>query len=320
MDSMRDSKIIGVVDALNRVMNIDSKTVQDKLKEYSTMSDKDVIKELSMIVYNQFKNNTELYEYFLSMIRNINPEIIPSVEYMKEELNKMFLNENDSSSLSDNHKLACDTFKYIADLFNREGIDYVIVGAFPCFIQKGVPLFRYHDDIDVMINEDDIEKVKVLMESSGYIFSDLRFPSIEEYHEMLKNKPPHQVMASFVDSEFHIGFFTFRRENDNSMTTTEYIQREESGEVIVDRLERSYSPEATQLNFEDTCIYDGVIARISSPEHVYHLKSCTRRPKDLTDMEVLENHIDKVKLKELRRRPSIKQIIRNVSKKNEMTM
>jgi hypothetical protein len=273
-----------------------------------------------MFIYNKFRNDTELYEYFLSLIQHINPEITPNVEFMKSELDKMFLNMKDDANLIENHKIVNDTFKYLTELFNREGIDYCFVGALPCFIQKGIPLFRYHDDIDVMVNEEDIEKVKSLMESSGYDFSDLRFPSIDEYHEMVNNKPPHQVMASIPNSDFHIGFFTFRREKDDGITTTEYLQREHDGEVIVDRLERSYNPVGTNLRFNNTCEIDGLLAKVCSIEHVYDLKGCTKRPKDITDMEVLESYVNKESLKELRRNSNTRQIVKHVSKEEGLTM
>lgn len=39
------------------------------------MSDVDIIKELSQISYRILESNIELYDYALTIIRNINPEI-----------------------------------------------------------------------------------------------------------------------------------------------------------------------------------------------------------------------------------------------------
>ncbi len=320
MDNIRNSQVISVIDALSRVMDIDKTKIDERLEKYKTKSDKEVIKDLSMIVYDNFKDNKELYEYFLSLIININLSIVPSVEFIKSELEKTYLNKSESMSLEENHELACNTIKYLTSLFDKENIDYCIVGALPCFLQAGIPLFRYHDDIDVMVNEDDLDKVKSLMEAEGYNYSDLRFPSIEEFHKMVENKPPHQVMAQNPYNEFHIGFFTFRREKDDSMTTLEYLQREQNGEVIVDRLERNYSQYAEKLRFNNNFDYDGTNIRSCSIEHVYDLKSHTKRPKDKTDMEKLESYIDKDKLKELRRNTNTKQIIKNVSNEQKMTI
>ncbi len=320
MDNIRNSQVISVIDALSRVMDIDKTKIDERLEKYKTMSDKEVIKDLSMIVYDNFKDNKELYEYFLSLIININLSIVPSVEFIKSELEKTYSNKSESMSLEENHELACNTIKYLTSLFDKENIDYCIVGALPCFLQAGIPLFRYHDDIDVMVNEDDLDKVKSLMEAEGYNYSDLRFPSIEEFHKMAESKPSHQVMAQNPYNEFHIDFSTFRREKDDSMTTLEYLQREQNGEVIVDRLERNYPKYAEELRFNNNFDYDGTNIRSCSIEHIYDLKSHTKRPKDITDMEKLENYVDKDKLKELRRNTNTKQIIKNVSSEQKMTM
>lgn len=320
MDNIRNSQIISVIDALSRAMNVDKIKVEERLQRYATMSDKDVIKDLSMIVYDNFKDNKELYEYFLSLIRNINPSIVPSVDFMNSELEKLYLNKNDSMRLSDNHKLVSDSLKYITSMFNREAIDYLVVGSVPCFLGSGEKLFRYHDDIDIMVNEDDLEEVKTLMEQSGYIFSDLRFPNIDEYHNMQNNMPPHLVMAQNPYNDFHIGFFTFRREKDNSITTYDYLQREYNGEVFVDRLERGYSTLGTDLRFNNEFKYGGVNIKSCSIEHVYDLKSHTKRPKDITDMKVLEKYVDKEKLKDLRRNTNTKQIVKDVSQESKMAM
>lgn len=320
MDNIRNSQVLSVIDALSRVMEIDKTKIDERIEKYQTMSDKEVIKDLSMIVYDNFKDDKGLYEYFLSLIININLSIAPSVEYIKDELEKIYLNKNENMSLEENHKLVCESIKYLVPLFDKEGIDYCIVGALPCFLQAGIPLFRYHDDVDVMVNEDDLSKVKTLMEEAGYIYSDLRFPNIDEFHKMTENKPPHQVMAQNPYNDFHIGFFTFRREKDDSMTTTEYMQRQQNGEVVVDRLERNYSPYAEELRFNNYFDYEGVNVKTCSIEHVYDLKSHTKRPKDVTDMEKLESYIDKNKLKELRRNTNTKQIVKNVSNEQKMTI
>ena len=320
MDNIRNTQIISVIDALTRVIDIDKIKIEERLNQYKGMSDKEVIKDLSLFVYKNFKNNPDLYEYFLDLIRNINPSIAPSVEFMKSELDKMFLNKKQEMSVKDNHKLVTNSLKYVANMFNNEAIDYVAVGALPCFLGCNIPLFRYHDDVDIMINEDDLDVARKLLEESGYVFTDLRFPSVEEFEEMKVNKPAHQVMASSPYNDFHIGIFTFRREKDNGITTTEYMPRENDGEIIVDRLERSYTPLGTDLRFNYEFRLGETDIHCCSVEHVYDLKGHTMRPKDITDMEKLKDYVDEEKLKELRRNTNTKQIVRNVSNEVGMVM
>ena len=323
MDERRNSQLISLADALSRVIELDPKKVSDKIRKLNAMSDEEVINELAKYIYENFKYDSDLCDYFLSLIVNINPDMAKSAEFLKSKLQKLYINGNngnDQMSLEENHKLVYDTFIYLAELFNREGIDYCFTGAVPCFIQKGIPLFRYHDDIDIMINEEDVEKVRSLMESSGYTFSDLRFPTIDEYHEMKNNKPPHIVMAQNPNNNFNIGFYTFRREEDYGITVTEYSQREKDGQIIVDRLERYYNPIGTSLRFGDVCDYHGIMARVCSIEDTYNIKGCNKRPKDVTDMEMLESYIDKDKLREIRRNSNTKRVVKNVTKEAEMKM
>ena len=174
------------------------------------------------------------------------------------------------------------------------------MGALPCFLKVGIPLFRYHDDIDIMINEDDIPKVAVLVERLGYIFQDDRFPNIDRLHEMMEKKPPHTVLAQNPNNEFHLGFFTFRREKDESITMREYSHEEKNGDVIVNVLERTSTPIGTSLRYDDNSTeYNGTSFRTSTVESIYNLKSYTKRPKDITDMQKLEPYIDKEKLEQI---------------------
>lgn len=278
------------------------------------MDEQNVIKELISISYRVFSNNDEYLDYAFSVIRNINPSICPEVDEIKERMKKLYSNEVEGNmSLEENHQLVQQEICRFTKMLNESGIDYYIVGALPCFLKTNIPLFRYHDDIDIMINEDDIQKVAEIIETSGYKFHDDRFPSIERLHEMQQNKPPHTVLAQNPDNEFHLGFFTFRRENDNSITMREYSHREENNEVIVDVLERSLDPIGTSLRYDDTpSEYLGTTFRTSSVESVYHLKGYTKRPKDITDIQKLEPYVDKEKLEMLKLHGNTNQTFYNV--------
>ncbi len=320
MIDRRDVQVVSVINALSRVVFVDPILISKRTKNYPIMSDAEVMKDLYEIVYEYCKDDTDLCEYFFSLINNINLEIAPSVEEIKEEYEGKNVKEDNHVSLEENHKLIIDTFTQITNMFNIEGIDYCVIGSLPAYIQNGVPLFRYHSDIDIMINEEDIEKVKMVMENCGFTFTDLRFPSLDEFHTIIDTKNTHLVTSTNVYNGMSVDFVTFRREKDNSITTTDYLQREYNGEVIVDRLERNYNPIGTHLRFDNRCECNGVLANVCSTEHVYNLKSVSRREKDLTDMEVLAEYIDKDKLKEIRRNNNTKQIVRNVRKEDEMTM
>jgi hypothetical protein len=311
---MTNIQLKNTIDTLAKIIDVSDEKKEELYAKYSIMSDAEIIKELSQISYRMFSNNDELYDYALTVIRNINPSICPQIDEMKSILSKMFSNEVEGNmSLEDNHKLVNESLVRFTKLFNQCGIDYYIVGALPCFLKTGQPLFRYHDDIDIMINEDDIPRVAEVISLCGYEFHDDRFPNLERFQEMQSSKPPHTVLAQNPNNEFHLGFFTFRRENDNSITMREYSHRMEDGIVAVDVLERQSDPFGTALRYDETSTsYMGTSFKTSTIESVYALKGYTRRPKDITDMQKLEPFIDKQKLEAIKQHSNQNVEINNI--------
>lgn len=298
---MENMKLRLLIDELASLMNVPSDKKESIFQRYVDKPDIDVIKELSIIAYRTLRHNQGYYDYALIRIRNYNQSICPSLQEMKKILSNMFENVSEGNmSLEKNHKLVNTEILRFTKLFNEAGIDYYLVGALPCFIKTGIPLFRYHDDIDIMINEDDIEKVHEIINGSGYTFQDDRYPSLERFYETLQNKPPHTVMAQNPNNEFHLGFFTFRREKDSSVTMREYSHRVENGSLIIDVLERRNSVEGTLLRYDETEVeYNGTSFKTGTLENVVHLKQFTRRPKDITDVEKLIQFVNQKKLNQL---------------------
>ena len=315
MDSI---KLNNTIDILSKIITVPEEKKRELIIKYSSLSESEVIKDLSQIVYRALKNNEELYNYSLEVIRSINPQICPPVEEMKSRLSRMFSNEVDGNmSLDENHKLINEELVRFTTLLNQAEIDYYIVGALPCFLKTGQQLFRYHDDIDIMLNEEDIPKLAEIIQSTGYKFHDDRFPNLERLKEMEQNKPPHTVLAQNPNNEFHLGFFTFRREQDNSITMREYSHRVENGTVVVDALERQSDPIGTMLRYDDNPTeYMGTTFRTSTVESVFSLKEYTRRPKDVTDNEHLKPFIDEKKLSALKQHPNQNVEIKNIQPNN----
>lgn len=307
------------IDSLSKLANIPKAKSTELCEKYSKLSDKDVIKELSILAYRFFRNNDILLSYACAAIRNINPEICPPVEEMMVMLDQIYANETEGNmALDENHKLVNASLIKFTTLFNQAGIDYYIVGAIPCFLKTGAQLFRYHDDIDIMVNEEDLSKVAEIVELSGYLYHDDRFPSVERFNEMEQHKPPHTVLAQNPDNEFHLGFFTFRREADKSITMREYSHRLEDGKVIVDLLERKDTPTGTSLRYdEESTEYMGTSFKTSTVESIYELKQYTGRPKDVADNERLSPYISQEKLSQLSLNPQTKVETQNIDNPNK---
>ena len=294
-----------VLDKLSEIVPISKEKKSEMLERFSLIEDKYVIKDLAVKAYSNYRNNEPLYTRFLEIIMEINPSLCRSVDYMKEVLRKRFLNDIDGNMpLDDNHKLVNNTLVDMTSLFNMSDIDYYLVGALSSFIKTGQPLFRYHDDIDIMINEDDIPKASEIMKAMGYSFYDDRYPSTERVKELEEHPLPHIVLAQNPDNEFHVGFFVFRRNPDNSIVERVFSHKIVDNQVEVGILERAADLTGTNLRYDETPTeYLGTSFKTSSIEFVYSLKSFTRREKDITDMEVLQPFVDEEKLKELKNHP-----------------
>jgi hypothetical protein len=137
---------------------------------------------------------------------------------------------------------------------------------------------------------------------------------------MQENEPPHTVLAQNPDNEFHLGFFTFRREQDSSITMREYSHRIEDGEVAVDVLERVSDPVGTALRYDETPTeYLGTSFKTSSIESVYDLKEYMGRPKDITDASRLEPFVDGNKLAQIKDHKNQTVTFQNVSQPSQPT-
>lgn len=100
------------IDALAKIIGVSDEKKEELYSKYSIMSDSQIIKELSQIAYRIFNNNTVLYDYALTVIRNINPEICPQLDEMRLILSKMFSNEVEGNmSLDQNHQLINESSK-----------------------------------------------------------------------------------------------------------------------------------------------------------------------------------------------------------------
>ena len=153
-----------------------------------------------------------------------------------------------------------------------------------------------------MVAEKDIEKVREALQGTDYEFSDDRMNNQKRLEEGVGHtQGEHEVIANHKDNEFHLGFFLFRREQDNSLTIREYFMQEnENGEKVPMVLERHCPKELVDLEYtQDETEYAETRFRTSTPESVYAKKMSTRHPKDMLDIKALEGKIDHSKITEM---------------------
>lgn len=163
-----------------------------------------------------------------------------------------------------------------------------------------------------MVAEKDIEKVREALADTDYKFSDDRFNNQKRLEEGVGHtQGEHEVIANHKDNEFHLGFFLFRREPDQSITIREYFMQErENGERVPMVLERNCPKELVDLEYtiEET-EFAGTRFRTSTPESVYAKKMSTRHEKDMLDIEALKDKIDERKIEEAKKYQTTLKII-----------
>lgn len=163
-----------------------------------------------------------------------------------------------------------------------------------------------------MIAEKDIPKVQEALEDSDYTFSDDRLNNQRRLEKGVGHaQGEHEVIANHKENEFHLGFFLFRREPDNSITVREYFMEEdENGERVPKILERHEPAELVALEYsEEYTEFAGTKFRTSTPESVYAKKMSTRHPKDMLDIEALKDKVDFDKIRKMKQYQSTLTIV-----------
>lgn len=284
-------------------------------KMYGMRSVKEAMDSLTMNVSKVF-GKPELKTQFAESIQdimNINPSVYNSPNELLEQLQRNIETNYTPGDISieENHALIESTLKTVCDKLNGLGVDYYVVGALSTFIKTGTPLFRYHGDLDFMVSEADLPKVQEALANTDYNFSDDRLTNKKTYSEKVGHtQGEHEVIANHKENEFHLGFFLFRREKDQSITVREYFMEEENGVRIPKILERNIPAELVALEYsEEPTEYAGTSFRASTPESVLSKKRYTKHPKDLLDIRALEGKVDESKMEEMKKYESKTEVV-----------
>ena len=315
---------------VDRMGKVDENKIQALLSRmYNMRSVKDVMDSLTMNVSRIFGNPNQetILSECLQDIMNIDSSVYPSKEALLSQLQRNIETNYTPGNLpiEENHALIEQTLKSTCDKLNELGVDYYVVGALATFIKTGMPLFRYHGDLDFMVAEADLPKVQEALNGSNYNFSDDRLNNKKRFSpEVGHTQGEHEVIANHKDNEFHLGFFLFRREEDKSITVREYFMQEENGIRRPKILERNIPEELARLEYsEEQTEFAGTSFRASTPESVLLKKMYTRHPKDMLDIKALESKVDPAKVMEMQKYKSttkvveIDEVSRNTSTKKE---
>lgn len=313
---------------ISRLKNVkvSEKQIQSTLSRLYGLNDLKTAMDSLALSVSSFLGKPEQIQDFNDCIKDImkiDDNVYDSPESLLEQLkkNKETNYTPGNIPIEENHQLISDTLKLVCDKLNELGVDYYVVGALSTFIGTQTPLFRYHGDIDFMIAEKDIPKVEEALKDSEYNFSDDRLNNQKRLTPGVGHtQGEHEVIANHKENEFHLGFFLFRREQDNSITVREYFMEEnENGEKVPKILERHEPAELVALEYsEELTDFAGTQFRTSTPESVYAKKMSTKHPKDMLDLEALRDKVDFDKIKEMEQYSTTLKIVDAIDKEIEV--
>ena len=190
-------------------------------------------------------------------------------------------------NITENHKIIYSRLQELCSKLNESRIDYYLVGALSAYLKTGQESNRPHDDIDILLNESDISKMKEIFDDMCLDFNDNRMNSSKIMGDNGIAQGEHEVMATDLHLDLHIGCFCFER------TVNEFIFKEyykdDDGKTHI--LQRHMSKSLANIIFgNDTVDYNGVQCKIQLIEYLYKLKKYTKNPKDLVDIKFIDEN------------------------------
>lgn len=232
----------------------------DKLVEESVIS-KEIFEDNSYIIY---KLNEDKYKSSEDLINRL------------EWLRQMNM-ENQEMSLSENHELILKTFSKFNKLL-KKNFDYYYTGGFISYISTNNELKRYHGDIDIYFNEEELPLLKEVVDNSKNF----------TFKSNLINDSKHYYEIYYKDTKMSIGVYSFSRKNEYIILKNYHLKR---NKLLVDEI--MLTKEYSKIVFDNSYFnYNDTEYKMVSLNGLYNIKK-SGRPKDRFDNQILEDIIDK---------------------------
>ena len=126
-----------------------------------------------------------------------------------------------------------DTISKVYSKLIKNKIDAFLIGGISAPIQTNTDLYRQNDDLDIMVSEENVDKIISELEKAGYIVSDKRGIKTENYVDEKGQFHPmdHELNADTKDkSLLGIGIFVYKRENGIvTLNSYAYEEKEKAG-------------------------------------------------------------------------------------------
>ena len=288
MSEIQKEQIKKIVYTFTKLANVNNENIcNDLINRLSVMNEEDVIDYLVVALSDLAEKGLVKADDIFSNIGLITSlsEKYSSKDDLMTRLNwlKSMNMTHPQMPLSENHKLVIEAF----DKFNQIigiNFDSYYTGGLMGYLATSHPLERYHGDLDLFINEEQLEALyEIVMQSE-----DFEFISNMDH----KEENSHEFKIQYKGTPMSIELFLFERKPNNEIVIKEYyhLNNNPSEELLVN--EQHFSPAYAQLIFaHDLRPPNGIPYRMQNLESIYNSKK-NSRPKDRYDATIIKDSID----------------------------
>ena len=288
MNEIQKEQIKKIVYTFAKLANVnDVKIYNDLISRLRAMNEEDVIDYL-VVALNDLAEKGQLKadDIFsnVDLITSLS-EKYSSKEDLMSRLNwlKSMNMTHPQMPLSENHQLVIEAF----DKFNQiigTNFDSYYTGGLMGYLATNHPLERYHGDLDLFINEEQLQSLYELVKQND----DFEFISNMDH----KEENGHEFKIQYKGTPMSIGLFLFERKPNNEIIIKEYYHTNNNPneELLVN--EQHLAPEYAEMIFSnDIREHNRISYRMQSLESIYNAKK-NSRPKDRYDASIIKDSID----------------------------
>lgn len=288
MSEIKIEKLKKIIYTFSELANIKNQdTCNNLINHLSTMNEEDVIDYLIVTLSDFVRVGKLKIDDIFSNI-NIITDLsfkYPTKESLIERLNwlKSMNMEHSQMPLSENHKLVLEVFDKFNEIIGIN-FDAYYTGGLMGYLAIKHPLERYHGDLDLFINEEQLESLYELVKQSD------DFTFVSNMND--KEENGHEFKIQYKDTPMSIGLFLFERKSDNEIVTKEYFHKNnnQNEELLVN--EHHLVPEYAQMIFSDQIRqHNGIPYKMQSLESIYNSKK-NSRTKDRYDASIIKDNIN----------------------------
>lgn len=244
--------------------------------------------EIDILIYNYF-NDSIGKEKLYNLMK------IYQFDYHKLEerylwLKSMNINPN-IIHLQENHNKIYEIFDRCNVMFNENNIEYYYTSGILSYLLVNKELQRYHHDLDIFVNMNDLEKLEQVCSNYGFILK----RQLGDRNDGTKRVMLKMYYENII--EIPITIFMYVRCEDNTIEQNDYFI--EDNKFYVEKIYNS--PLVVDLSFSNDEQYHNNIKYYAITLEALYLSKVGNRPKDVYDCLQFENFLDFEKVEKLKK-------------------